>query len=77
MSRQLPPRRNLEYLNKQAKELLQELRLHDPSAQLSDAQHAVAREYGFASCRCSRRASTRPVGACPSRVRWPVSGGPM
>jgi hypothetical protein len=49
MSRQLPPRSNLEYLKKQAKELLDEWQREDPSAQLADAQHALAREYGFAS----------------------------
>ena len=49
MSRQLPPRPNLEYLRKQAKELLEDVQRQDPSAQLADAQHALAREYGFAS----------------------------
>jgi hypothetical protein len=49
MSRQLPPRPNLEYLKKQAKELLDEWQRENPSAQLADAQHALAREYGFAS----------------------------
>jgi hypothetical protein len=49
MSRQLPPRPNLEYLRKHAKDRLEELQRRDPSAQLADAQHAVAREYGFVS----------------------------
>jgi hypothetical protein len=49
MSRQLPTRPNLEYLRKQAKELLAELHTVDPSVQLSDAQHELAREYGFSS----------------------------
>jgi hypothetical protein len=49
MSRQLPSRPNLEHLKKQAKDQLQELRQREPSAQLVDAQHAIAREYGFAS----------------------------
>jgi hypothetical protein len=49
MSRQLPPRPNLEHLRKQAKERLEQLQQQDPSAQLADAQHALAREYGFAS----------------------------
>src|SRR5437868_934693 len=62
MSRQLPPRPSLEQLRKQAKELLHEARNDDPVAaerlrapgaahadkpKLADAQHAVAREYGF------------------------------
>lgn len=49
MSRQLPPRPNFEYLRKEAKDLLEELKRQDPSTQLADAQHALAREYGFAS----------------------------
>jgi hypothetical protein len=47
MSRQLPLHPNLEYLKKQAKELLPELRRNDPHSQLADALHALAREYGF------------------------------
>jgi hypothetical protein len=49
MSRQLPTRPSLEYLKKQAKVLLEELQRHDASARLADAQHALARGYGFAS----------------------------
>lgn len=49
MSRDLPPRPNLDHLKKQAKELLQTLRLQSPDAQLADAQHALAHDYGFAS----------------------------
>ena len=49
MSRQLPDHPSLEYLKKQAKALLQELKQRDPAARLADAQHALAREYGFAS----------------------------
>src|SRR5262245_24841203 len=49
MSRDLPARPNLEHLKKQAKELLQTLKLQDPDARLSNAQHALALEYGFAS----------------------------
>ena len=49
MSRELPARPNLEHLKNQAKDLLPELLRQDPSAQLADAQHALAREYGFAS----------------------------
>jgi len=49
MSRNLPDRPNLEYLKKEAKRLLVTLRRHDTAAQLSDAQHALAQEYGFAS----------------------------
>jgi hypothetical protein len=49
MSRQLPPNPNLEHLKKQAKELLRELQQRDPGMKLSDAQHLIAREYGFVS----------------------------
>ena len=65
MSRELPAKPNLEHLKKQAKQLLHNVRLGDPDAverfrtlgpvpaadspDLSDAQHAIAREYGFAS----------------------------
>jgi hypothetical protein len=49
MSRELPDRPNLEYLKNQAKDRLQDLRRSDANAQLADAQHSVACEYGFAS----------------------------
>ena len=49
MSRNLPARPNLEYLKKEAKDLLVTLQARDPNAQLVDAQHALAREYGFDS----------------------------
>jgi ankyrin repeat protein len=51
MASPLPLRANLEWLKKLAKERLAVLRAADPTAQLSDAQLAVAREYGFASWR--------------------------
>jgi ankyrin repeat protein len=45
MSRQLPQKPNLEYLKKQAKELLRGM----PLGKLADAQHTLANEYGFAT----------------------------
>ena len=51
MSSELPDRASLEYLKKLAKERLRELQRGDPALRLSDAQLAVAREYGFASWR--------------------------
>lgn len=48
MSRQLPVRPNLEYLKNEAKDLLRAATDH-PGWSLSDAQHALAREYGFDS----------------------------
>jgi hypothetical protein len=47
MSRDLPAFPNLDHLKKQAKVLLRELRRRTRSAKLADAQHAIAREYGF------------------------------
>ncbi len=49
MSRDLPANPSIEHLRKQAKDLLSELQRGNPAAQLADAQHALAREYGFAS----------------------------
>src|SRR5262245_33158686 len=60
----LPERASLDYLRKPAKERLRELRGKDPSAKLSSAQLAVAREHGFSSWRAlkaevdRRRSST-------------------
>jgi hypothetical protein len=45
MSRTLPEKPNLEYLKKEAKELLRTMR----QGKLADAQHALANEYGFAN----------------------------
>ena len=49
MSRQLPDTPNLEFLKKQAKELLAARQPDNPGWTLADAQHALAREYGFDS----------------------------
>jgi ankyrin repeat protein len=65
MSRELPAKPNLEYLKKQAKELLHDFQRSKPhaadrfrafassctpaNAKLADAQHVVARDYGFAN----------------------------
>lgn len=49
MSRDLPPNPNLEHLKKQAKALLEKIRQQNANATLVDAQHALAREYGFPS----------------------------
>ena len=76
MSRPLPLRANLEWLKKLSKERLQVRRAHNPSARLSEAQLAVAREFGFASwrklkahvklaARRSMRSCLRASGAAP------------
>jgi hypothetical protein len=49
MSRSLPSHPNLEHLKKQAKDLLRDLQQDNPALKLADVQHALAREYGFAS----------------------------
>jgi ankyrin repeat protein len=45
MSRELPAKPSLEYLRKQAKQLQRTM----PQGKLSDAQHLLAREYGFST----------------------------
>jgi ankyrin repeat protein len=47
--RRLPDRPSLEQLRKQAKEHLDTVRAANPRATLADAQHSLAREYGFES----------------------------
>jgi len=49
MSRDLPPNPNLEHLKKQAKALLDAAQQQNANATLADAQHVLAREYGFLS----------------------------
>ena len=75
MSRQLPARPNLEHLRKQSRELLALLRRGDPSVQLADAQHALAREYGFASwpklkAYCELQASGQAKDQSPLVGHW-------
>ena len=47
----LPENPSLEWLGKEAKRCLQELRQVNPVARLADAQFEVARRYGFSSWR--------------------------
>ncbi len=49
MSSALPNRPNLEHLKKQARQRLRELQVRVPGTRLADAQHVIAREYGFPS----------------------------
>ena len=49
MSQRLPTLPNLGYLKKQAKDVLRLSRHRSPQWRLADAQHALARGYGFAS----------------------------
>lgn len=71
MSRNLPARPNLEYLKKEAKQRLDVLRRHDPAAQLADAQHVVAKEYGFATWpQLKAHVEARVALAHPLAGRW-------
>jgi hypothetical protein len=79
MAAPLPPRPNLEWLRKTAKQRLAELRRHDTSARLSDAQLTIAREYGFASrtpsTGCSSTAHGRTLQTAGVRRRPTRSAG--
>jgi hypothetical protein len=77
MSRNLPDRPNLEYLKKEAKALLVELRRQDPAAQLADAQHALAQKYGFASwpkIKAHVEAVSASAKASAHRAEHPLTG---
>jgi hypothetical protein len=50
-ARQLPAKPNLEHLKNEAKQRLDALRVTQPTLKLADAQHQLAREYGFANWR--------------------------
>ena len=69
MFRSLPANPNLEHLKKQAKDRLRELQAGRPDAQLADAQHELAREYGFASWP-KLKAHVESVSANPFAGRW-------
>ena len=69
MSRNLPPHPNLEHLRKQAKDLLHELKQENPALQLADAQHILAREYGFASWpKLKAHVESLPGEAAPAKA---------
>jgi ankyrin repeat protein len=51
MTRILPPRANLDWLRKTARQNLEALRAERPGARLANAQLALARDYGFSSWR--------------------------
>jgi hypothetical protein len=77
MSRQLPPQSNLEYLKKQAKDLLRDMRQRDPACKLADAQRAIAREYGFTSwpkLKAHVESLARPATSAAALVAAPSQG---
>jgi len=63
MSRQLPEKPNLEFLKKQAKELLRDMR----QGKLADAQHTLANEYGFATW-AKLKAHVEALGFSPAEA---------
>jgi hypothetical protein len=74
MHRPLPERPSLEYLKNEAKELLAALRTQTPEARLAQAQHALARQYGFASWpRLRRHVEGATFGASPFAGTWKAS----
>jgi hypothetical protein len=61
----LPQRANLEHLRKQAKQKLVLLRHNETGAKLSDAQFALAQQYGFKSWRALKAHVDRARDAAP------------
>jgi ankyrin repeat protein len=74
MTTSLPPRPDLAWLRKRAKELLAQLRRRRPGAKLADAQLALAREHGFASWRALKQHvdAARAARAAPPDLPEPV-----
>jgi len=72
MSRILPARPNLEYLKKEAKDLLVQMQERDPDAQLADAQFQLARDYGLTSWPQLKAhvEETMALSASPLEGRW-------
>ena len=74
MSRRLPSAPNLDHLKKQAKDVLRIARHRRPQWRLADAQHALARGYGFTTwpdLKLHVESITRGSGARPSVHREP------
>ena len=71
MSRELSDQPNLEYLKNEAKELLAARRPQHPGWKLADAQHALAREYGFESWpKLKVHVESRRLESNPLAGRW-------
>jgi hypothetical protein len=78
MSRNLPEFPNLEHLKKQAKVLLRELQQRQPGSKLADAQHLVARVYGFPSwskLKTHVESAPRPSTTAPAADAGGQTGG--
>ncbi|HEY4215186.1 MAG TPA: ankyrin repeat domain-containing protein [Steroidobacteraceae bacterium] len=72
MSTALPPRPNLDWLRKTARQQLKAARLTQPDATLSDVQFELARKYGFSSWR-SLKAHVDETHRLSSTAAEPVS----
>jgi ankyrin repeat protein len=70
----LPLRANLDWLKKESKQRLAQLRASDPQAKLAQAQLAVARNYGFASWR-KLKAHIEQLRQQLDRL-WPADSAP-
>ncbi len=69
----LPANPSLEHLKREAKERLTIIRTHAPEAQLSDAQFALARDYGFSSWRelvANIKQASGDLAACAGFYRF-------
>ena len=80
MSRSLPEFPNLEHLKKQAKVLLRELQQSNHDAKLTQAQHTIAREYGFASwtkLKAHVESLPQPAGGGRGTTSGPVDPQPL
>jgi ankyrin repeat protein len=67
MSRELPQKPSLEFLKKQAKELLRSTRESTGQGKLAEAQHALANEYGFATW-AKLKAHVEALGLTPAEA---------
>ena len=76
MSLTLPPRPSLDHLKKQAKDRLVDLQATSPGAQLADAQHALARDYGFASWPKLKTHVEALVASAPEPPQPPAPAAP-
>lgn len=76
MSLTLPPRPSLDHLKKQAKVRLEEMQATAPGTQLADAQHALARDYGFASWPKLKARVESLVASAPVPPRPPAPAAP-
>jgi hypothetical protein len=71
-TRELPPKPSLERLKNEAKQRLGGLRARTPAAKLAEAQHLVAREYGFAHWRALKAVVDARAGAAQAAEPLPM-----